>query len=90
MPTVEDDMAEGKKETHVHEWWLEERRMGYSIICTWTCRVPGCQTRRFGQVEKVGSPYPDLPETEEVKPARAYIAGCPECEAEAAEAKVRT
>jgi hypothetical protein len=67
-------MIEGKKETHVHEWWLEERRMGGMVMRYWTCRVPGCKSPPIRsrmsvlQVTDVGAPYPDLPETEEVQP----------------------
>jgi hypothetical protein len=53
---------------HVHDWWIEERRIGGSVMRSWRCRAPGCRSPGIAQVTGVGAPYPDLPETEEVTP----------------------
>jgi hypothetical protein len=53
------------RETHVHDWRMDrEREMGGVTFRWWSCVAPGCRTLRYCQVEKIGHPYPYLPETE--------------------------
>ena len=58
-----------KEDTHVHDWCIRiSNGPGKMVVREWRCLAPGCRTRPIRQVVKAGSPYPDLPETEEVKP----------------------